>query len=101
MAGGASGAAAAPEPAKKMRSKLKSLFPVSAGLQARGRQHGLDDCKRLTALKGVALVNAAPPEGTKPDRPLTCSSAQSLVDLQEKSTTRKTTVRPFNFIGRN
>ena len=43
---------------KKPSSKLKSLFPVSAALEARGRLEGLKDCKILATLKGVTLKHS-------------------------------------------
>jgi hypothetical protein len=43
---------------KKPPSKLKSLFPVSATLEARGRIEGLKDCKILATLKGVTLKHS-------------------------------------------
>lgn len=43
---------------KKPSSKLKSLFPVSATLEARGRTEGLKDCKILATLKGVTLKHS-------------------------------------------
>ena len=43
---------------KKPTSKLKSLFPVSAALESRGRTEGLKDCKILATLKGVSLKHS-------------------------------------------
>lgn len=43
---------------KKPTSKLKSLFPVSAALEARGRPDGLKDCKILATLNGIELKHS-------------------------------------------
>lgn len=43
---------------KKPTSKLKSLFPVSAALEARGRLEGLNDCRIMAALKGIPLKHS-------------------------------------------
>ncbi len=48
---------------KKPPSKLKSLFPVSATLEGRGRTEGLKDCKILATLKGVSLKHSVVDEG--------------------------------------
>ena len=41
--------------ASKKTSKVKSLFPVSANLEARGRLQGLNDCMVLATLAGVDI----------------------------------------------
>ncbi len=43
---------------KKTNTKLKSLFPVSAVLEARGRNEGLADIKILANLKGIPLKHS-------------------------------------------
>ena len=50
---------------KKPSSKLKSLFPVSATLEARGRLEGLKDCKILATLKGHSLKHSVVGEDPK------------------------------------
>lgn len=50
---------------KKAPSKLKSLFPVSATLEGRGRLEGLKDCKILATLKGVSLKHSIVDEDPK------------------------------------
>ena len=47
---------------KKPTSKLKSLFPVSAALEARGRSAGLNDCKIMATLKGIPLKHSVSDE---------------------------------------
>lgn len=50
---------------KKTASKLKSLFPVSAALEGRGRPDGLKDCKILATLKGIELKHSVVDEDPK------------------------------------
>ena len=44
--------------AKKKLTKLKSLFPVGASLEARGRVQGLLDCKILATARAIPLVHS-------------------------------------------
>ena len=53
--------------ASKKTTKLKSLFPVSANLEARGHLKGLNDCKVLATLAGVQIKHFE----TRDDRQVT------------------------------
>lgn len=50
---------------KKVIGKLKSLFPVSASLEGRGRTEGLKDCKVLANAKGLPLNHSVADEDSE------------------------------------
>lgn len=50
---------------KKTIGKTKSLFPVSAALEGRGRPEGLKDCKIVATLKGIELKHSVVDEDPK------------------------------------